>query len=181
MKRRVASNLWMQTFTGLRLYPTKPDPRAVAIEDIAHALSQICRFGGHTSRAYSVGQHSVLLSYACRREDRVNALLHDAAEAYLGDVVRPFKLQIPWFKPLESRWLRAISTALDVPSIREPWRLVRVHEALLASERRDLLKDVPSLEWGLTELPLPKRVVPWAPAEAKSRFLRRYRELLGRR
>jgi len=182
MKLLVASNLWMQTFGGRKLYPTRPDSRVVDIEDIAHALSQICRFGGHTRKPYSVAQHSVLLSYECRREDRVNALLHDAAEAYLGDVVRPFKLQIPWFRPLENRSLRAISRALGVPSIREPRKLVRVHEALLASERRDLLKDVPALDWGLTEKPLLRKVHPWSPAEAKSWFLLRYRQLLrGRR
>lgn len=160
------------------MYPTRPDRRVVELEDIAHALSHVCRFGGHVCRHYSVAQHSVLLSYECHREDMLNALLHDAAEAYVGDVVRPFKLQIPWFKPLEARWLRAISKALGTPLIREPRRLVRVHEALLASERRDLLKDVPSLDWGLTEEPLRRKVTPWAPKEAKARFLLRCQDLL---
>lgn len=180
MSKLVAVNLWMQTFTGGRVYPMLPDSRVVEIEDIAHALSQICRFGGHTRVPYSVAQHSVVLSYSCRPKDRVNALLHDAAEAYLGDVVRPFKIQLPWFKPLESKWLLAISKALDVSPISEPRGLVRVHEALLASERRDLLKDVPDLDWGLTVPPLSKKVVPWESAEAKSRFLWRYQELLKR-
>lgn len=178
MSKLVAVNLWMQTFTGARVYPMVPDHRVVEIEDIAHALSQICRFGGHTSSPYSVAQHSVVLSYSCRPKDRVNALLHDAAEAYLGDVVRPFKIQLPWFRPLEDRWLLAISKALDVPPIKEPQGLVRVHEALLASERRDLLKNVPSLDWGLTVPPLQSKIEPWAPAAAKLLFLSRCKELL---
>lgn len=89
---------WMQTYTGKAFYPLDPRPDEVCIDDIAHALSQIPRFGGHARRHYSVAQHSwhmsclfgnPLLAY--------QALLHDAQEAYLGDIVQPLKscLQMP--------------------------------------------------------------------------------------
>src|ERR1700727_175318 len=60
---------WLKTHSGRRFCPTNPNPDSIVIQDIAHALSMICRFGGHSSRFYSVGQHSVLVSYICDRKD----------------------------------------------------------------------------------------------------------------
>jgi hypothetical protein len=82
---------WMQTFTGRAFYPLDPRPEDIDPVDIAHALSLICRYGGHSSRFYSVAEHCVLMSHAVAPEHALWALLHDATEAYLGDMIRPLK------------------------------------------------------------------------------------------
>lgn len=79
------------TFSGRSVSLYDPTPEMICIEDIAHALSHVCRFGGHTREFYSVAQHSCLVSYLAPAEWRLAALMHDATEAYLGDVIRPLK------------------------------------------------------------------------------------------
>lgn len=79
------------TFSGKRISLYNPDPELICIEDIAHALSHICRFGGHAREFYSVAQHCCLVSYLAPAEWRLAALMHDATEAYLGDVIKPLK------------------------------------------------------------------------------------------
>lgn len=85
------SDDYIMTFTGKRMRPLQPDPDDIDIEDIAHALSNLCRFSGHVRRFYSVAQHSVLVSHFCNPADALWGLLHDAPEAYLLDLPRPVK------------------------------------------------------------------------------------------
>lgn len=89
---------WMETFTGNKFWPLDPRQEEVFIEDIAHALSMICRFGGHCIKFYSVAQHSCLVAELVETIEpklAFAALLHDAAEAYSGDVIRPIKRSNP--------------------------------------------------------------------------------------
>lgn len=83
---------WMQTSLGISFYPLDPRPQDIEIQDVARALSRICRFGGHTRRFYSVAEHCLLVSMYVPQEFAGHALLHDLAEAYIGDMVRPLKL-----------------------------------------------------------------------------------------
>jgi hypothetical protein len=101
------------TYTGQWFYPTQPDPEAIHIEDIAHALPMICRGNGHVKKFFSVGEHCIL----CAREaqargysDRVvlACLLHDASECYMSDVPRPFKKMLPEYIESENRLLDLI-------------------------------------------------------------------------
>ena len=86
---------------GAWFHPLDPRPAEVKIEDIAHALANICRFGGRTSRFYSVAQHSMWVArHASTRQAALYGLLHDAAEAYIGDVISPLK-QALFFWPEE--------------------------------------------------------------------------------
>lgn len=88
---------WITTFTGKKFHLFDPQLDEICIEDIAHALSLICRFGGHLPEHYSVAQHSVLVSQLVTENLRLEGLLHDAEEAYIGDMVRPLKLEMPEF------------------------------------------------------------------------------------
>src|SRR5690606_3649788 len=90
-------------------------PEDVRLEDIVHALSHLCRFVGHTDRFYSVAEHSVLVSHLCDDEAAVFGLLHDAAEAYVGDLASPVKRQVPGFAAMEERVLSAVLVGLGVP------------------------------------------------------------------
>src|ERR1017187_10636100 len=74
------------TFSGIHFWPLLPNPADIRIEDIAHALSNQCRFAGHAREFYSVAEHSVRVSQLCPPEDALWGLLHDASEAYLTDV-----------------------------------------------------------------------------------------------
>lgn len=78
---------WIQTFTGRPFWPLDPRPEDVAIEDIAHPLSNICRFTGHCRWFYSVAQHSIIMAELVG----LPGLLHDGSEAYATDVPRPIK------------------------------------------------------------------------------------------
>lgn len=170
--------MFLQSFTGRKIYVTDPRPEDVCIEDIAHALSLICRFGGHALKHYSVAQHSVLVSSLCTKEHFFAALLHDASEAYVGDMVRPLKRQMPEFAALEVKWHAAIGVRFGVSLHPEPPEMSRVHEAVLATERRDVLVHGDSHDWGLTEAALKfTRVIPWTADASEQAFLVRFREL----
>ena len=167
---------WIQTASGRRFPLLAPSPEDVAIEDIAHALANVCRFAGHVREFYSVAQHSVLVSYRVPREDALAALLHDAAEAYVGDVTRPLKPLLPGSGGIEVRIMAAILRRFDLPTEIPP----SVHAAdlqMLATERRDLLTEATDGEpWPCLAgvEPLPELIAPWAPAAAKRMFLYRF-------
>ena len=81
---------WIRTYTGRMFYPLAPTVDQIYIEDIAHALSNICRYGGHCENFYSVAQHSCMVSDYLPAF-KLEGLMHDGTEAYLGDMVRPLK------------------------------------------------------------------------------------------
>lgn len=88
---------WITTYTGKKFHLFDPQLDEICIEDIAHALSLICRFGGHLPEHYSVAQHSILVSQLVPENLTLEGLLHDAEEAYIGDMVRPLKIEMPEF------------------------------------------------------------------------------------
>ena len=99
----------IRTFTGKAFDLRIMDPDTICIEDIAHALAHTARFGGHLQRLYSVAQHSVYACTLVSRELQLAALLHDAAEAYLGDMPSPFKNMLPDFRKLEAKLMTVIA------------------------------------------------------------------------
>lgn len=95
------SNDWLQTFTNQAFFPNDPGSLYISKYDIAHSLAMQCRYNGHTKIFYSVAEHSVLVSHAVPEEDALWGLLHDAPEAYIGDMIRPLKKLVPAFREMD--------------------------------------------------------------------------------
>lgn len=105
----------IQVFSGNYVDLVNPDMNTILIEDIAHSLSNLCRFTGHTRHFYSVAHHSIAVSKIVPHEYALEALLHDATEAYLGDVSSPLKSLLGEYKLLESRLYRRIAKKFQIP------------------------------------------------------------------
>ena len=96
------------TYTGKEFNISSPSPRMINIADIAQSLSNMCRFNGHIKEFYSVAEHCFHASYLVPDEIALEALLHDAAEAYISDVTEPVKNAIPLFRDLEQDIIRSV-------------------------------------------------------------------------
>lgn len=166
---------WMQTVSGRQFWPIDPRPEDIFIEDIAHALSMICRFNGHCERFYSVAEHSVLVSENVPARDALWGLLHDASEAYIADIVRPAKRFIDGYKDLERNIMVAVCSAFDLP-YDEPASVKRADNAILADEAAQIMGAKPK-DWFLPEPPLGVRIIGLQPAQAKRAFLQRFVDL----
>lgn len=131
------------THGGRYVSLTDPEPNTIDIEDIAHALSHICRYTGHTDRHYSVAEHSLRCAGYLRRRgytpfSQLAALLHDATEAYLGDVSSPLKSLLPEYRELEERMEAIIELTFGVKIHGRP-EVKMADLQLLASEREQLM------------------------------------------
>lgn len=102
------------TYTGIRFNLLDPTPDMIDIRDIAHALSQICRFGGHTNTFCSVATHSLYCALTAPAEIKLEALLHDAAEAYIGDMTSPLKKMLPEFQWHENRVMQVVAKKFNL-------------------------------------------------------------------
>ncbi len=164
------SGQWMQTHTGRRFYPLDPRREDICIEDIAHALSNICRFGGHVRDFYSVAQHSVIVASLLPPHLQLAGLLHDASEAYLVDIPKPLKVVLPDYQRIERRLESIIAEVFSV-SFSDP-AIKRADSVALVSEARDLLGVVP-VEWDCFEdgIALVDPIFPIAPHHARRAFL----------
>ena len=165
---------WMQTYTGKQFWPLDPRPEEVFIADIAHALANVCRFGGHCLQFYSVAQHSIIVSEIVPYEYALWGLLHDAAEAYLGDVIKPIKSEMTQYKDAEYAVLDAILTRFGL-SYPEPKEVKTADVVALATEQRDIMVEAPE-KWsfGADISPMKKIITPMTPTEAESKFLERF-------
>ncbi|WP_313489016.1 phosphohydrolase [Stutzerimonas nitrititolerans] len=169
---------WILTRTGRRFDLLQPCPTQVFVLDIAHALAHLCRFSGHTSHHYSVAQHSLLVASIVPAEHQLAALLHDATEAYVGDMVRPLKALLPEYSAIENGIWLAICERFNL----DPELPACIHEAdmvALATERRDLMPEHgerwPCLE-GVT--PVPYRLPEWTSTHACIQYHSKLLDLL---
>jgi hypothetical protein len=99
----------IRTISGKYVNVFEPDPDTLLIEDIAHALSNQPRFGGHLPKFYSVAQHSVLCHMVAKEKDKYNALMHDVSEAYLLDMPKPIKMEMPDYNKIEDNLMTVLA------------------------------------------------------------------------
>ena len=165
---------FMQTASGRVYWPIDPRSEEVDILDIAHALANLCRFGGHTRRFYSVAEHCVLVSQVVPPADALHGLLHDATEAYCVDVPTPVKRHLSGYTDIEHRNWRAICERFKL----DPTMPDSVHAAdtaVLLAEKDALMPF--GVAWGISGSPAAVHVQGLSPLSARAAFMRRWREL----
>lgn len=170
---------WILTRGGRRFDLLEPSAAMVDPADIAYSLAHQCRFNGHTRAHYSVAQHCYLVADLVPAEHQLAALLHDATEAYVGDLVSPLKALLPEYRQIELRVWHAICGRFDLDPVLPPC----VHDAdliALATERRDLMPSHPDAWHCLAGTqPLLARITPWTATEAANHYFNRLHELLA--
>lgn len=177
----------IKTATGRYIDFLHPMENEYDIQDIAHALSMQCRFTGHTSRHYSVAQHSVLVSYQVPSDFAFAGLMHDAVEAYLGDVSSPLKALLPEYKKIEHAMERALFLQHGVEFPFPP--CIKQADLIALNVERLELFDPARRDPDYWPAPPAMKVRPTSPfvaairmtpEEAKQVFLLRYRALTRR-
>lgn len=169
---------YIATSTGKHIDFTNITPDQICIEDIARGLSNECRFAGQLESFYSVAQHSVYVSQIVPPEYALEALLHDAAEAYIKDIPSPLKAMLPDYKAVEKRIEAVIRKKFGLP----PVMTVDVHYAdlvMLATEKRDFEID-PASHWPMLDSAPPHDdiiIQPLTPPQAYHQFMARFEML----
>lgn len=166
---------WMQVASGRSFWPFDPRPEEVHLHDIAHGLSMLCRFGGHTQQFYSVAEHSVWCSQIVPPEHALQALMHDATEAYCVDIPRPLKRGLSNYAEIEGNIWEAVCERFGL--VRDLHESVkRADNAMCLAEARQIMSR-PEIDWSATGEAADIKVACWLPEEARRRFLMRFHEL----
>lgn len=136
----------VETYTGGAVDLFDPDPADVQLLDIAAGLAHVCRFGGHCRAFYSVAHHSIHVSQELPGDSprlQLLGLLHDAGEAYVGDIPRPLKAEFEQFERIEDGILEVVweSVGIEPPTDEEWARVMAADDRLLAYEATNLLED----------------------------------------
>jgi hypothetical protein len=174
---------WISLLSGGRFNYNKPEESDVTIEDIASALSNVCRFSGHLPRFYSVAQHLVNASRIVPKQHAFTALMHDTAEAFTNDLPTPLKWALPIFKELETKIESAMGKKFGFQFPYPPE--VKLADTQMLMLEKYWVKEDNSVwplyeEWTKAKL---KHLIPkvdlesWQPRRAKREFLERYYEL----
>jgi 5'-deoxynucleotidase YfbR-like HD superfamily hydrolase len=154
-----------------------PEGCYLSLRDISTGLSNICRFTGQCRDFYSVAEHSVKCSHLVPPEDAFAALMHDAAEAVLGDVSRPLKSMLPDYKRLESRVEKAIFAQYRLPEVL-PESVKVADRRMLAIEQAQCMGNRDA--WSGTDLAgFVVKLDYWTPQQARREFEYRFAELVA--
>jgi hypothetical protein len=170
----------IQTFSGKSFDLFAPDPSQICITDIAHALSNLCRFTGHGKRFYSIAEHSIHVASLLPAELKLEGLLHDASEAYINDLSTPLKHSghLDGYRDIEAGLEHAIRVRFNMNynKLHIKW----ADKKMLALEADRLLSKPLIPEWKdhLKDVMRPDGIkLPcWSPRTAKIRFLRAFEE-----
>ena len=190
---------YFTTFSGVKINPLDPEAwKLMNVKDIAHASSNICRFGGHCNKFYPLAQHCVLVSYMCDPEDALAGLLHDGSEAYISDIVRPVKEteMFEFYRKIESKleWDVVKRFGLKEPM---PKSVKEADMEVVVWEAKNLFNPTPKWVSDYMEVHPPCRLINllnaskeledsflfpfncWQPAIAKAKYMKRFLELSG--
>jgi len=196
----VGARVWQRMLSGRRLDLLDPSPLDIEIEDIAHGLARVARWNGQTSGAhiFSVAQHTLLVEAVMRARNpridarlRLAAVLHDAPEYVIGDMISPFKAVLGGdYKAVERRLLAAIHIRFGLPpqlppdierQIKEADRGAAYLEATeLAGFAQTEAKRLFGRDPGLPDSVRQDYLMPWSAAKAEKRFLARFKSLCPR-
>jgi hypothetical protein len=170
----------IQTQSGSYFNFLHPELSEFTIEDIACALSKLCRFTGHTRVFYSVAQHSVMVSNLVPPQDALAGLLHDASEAFLNDINSPLKQLLTQYKEIEKRVESVIMRNFGLPETL-PTSVKTADLIMLATEKRDLMPGCIDSHWEIIRgvEPMSAVVNPLVPERAYTEFMDRYREIIS--
>ena len=153
-------NTCIRTYTGRHVDVFNITPDMIHIDDIAHALSNQCRFGGHTKTFFSVAEHCIWTARRVPFDLRLAALMHDAAEAYLIDLPTPIKREFPQYEEIEHKVLAAIAQKFGF-------------EFPLSLQVR--VADREQLEWEFKNIVENMGIKPLTPREARVAFLMHFK------
>lgn len=169
----------IQTYSGMSFDLFNPDPHRISIDDIAHALSNLCRFTGHSEKFYSIAEHSVHVASLLPSYLNLEGLLHDAAEAYVGDLSTPLKHSVflDGYRSVEGLMEVAIEDAFGLGELHSSI-IKRADRQMLVVEANALLRKPLIPEWSklLEEIgEAPKvKIHCWSPRKAEKKFLEAY-------
>lgn len=175
------NELFITTRSGRQVSLLNPQYSQIDIGDIAHGLAFQCRFNGQTSRFYSIAQHCLMVTSILPDHLKLAGLLHDAAEAYIGDVVQPLKVLLPDYQVIESNFNQAIGLRFNV-NLDHQEEVKAADLIALATEKRDLLPRE-RCDWELLKgiRPLDRLTLPMSPEQSEESFMRTYFALLETR
>lgn len=171
---------WIGLLSGAQFNYNKPEESDVTLDDLASALSNICRFSGHLPAFYSVAQHLVNTSRIVRPEFAFDALMHDTAEAFTNDLPTPLKWALPIFKELEVKIESAMAQKFGFNYPYPPEVKTADTEMLLLEKKYVKLDDREWPAYAGIKFEHQRDLVdlkPWQPCRAKREFLERYEEL----
>ena len=164
------------TSCGLPFWSADPRPEDIRVRDIACQLARNCRFNGALRddvEIYSVAQHCCLVSDHCLPEFRFEGLMHDAAEAYTGDMIKPIKLQLTEWKTIEDRIDAAIRRKFGLPR-KLSWQVKEQDRLAVVTEHRDLQVITGLVDWGEMPDPWPEKIEAWGVFRARGEWLNRF-------
>jgi hypothetical protein len=178
----------IETYTGKHFHLFDASVEDIDIADITHALGLLCRYNGHTRSFYSVAEHSVMCSYLVPEEFAFDALMHDASEAYLSDIPKPFKSSIGNYQEIEAAMQSRIAEKFGFTAP-EPQEVKNVDVGILWLEAQALITSKGS--WWHPQIKeafdkyidvrkLPDGGLPlWSPVYAQLMFEHRFKQLTG--
>lgn len=175
---------WIETRTGAKFWFSNPRSSDVMLEDVASALSKLCRYNGHVVDFYSVAEHACIMSDWVAAEtwatplDALIALHHDDAEAYISDVPRPLKHQLSRYKEIEAAVEEAVFSKLGLPSTLPSWLKV-IDTRIIRDERAQAMSDSANAWFTDSLEPLGVTLKFWGWKQARDEFLSRHEALVG--